>query len=59
MPAWRPVSRRELIATLRRLGFHGPYSTRTPLRYSLATSPPVVADHAELLLRRPRHGPAR
>jgi len=26
MPAWRPVSRRELIATLRRLGFQGPYS---------------------------------
>lgn len=26
MPAWRPVSRRELIATLRRLGFKGPYS---------------------------------
>lgn len=26
MPAWRPVSRRELIATLRRLGFRGPYS---------------------------------
>lgn len=26
MPAWRPVSRRELIATLRRLGFQGLYS---------------------------------
>jgi len=26
MPAWRPVSRRELIAALRRLGFEGPYS---------------------------------
>jgi predicted RNA binding protein YcfA (HicA-like mRNA interferase family) len=26
MPAWRPVSRRELIATLKRLGFEGPYS---------------------------------
>ena len=26
MPAWRAVSRRELIATLRRLGFQGPYS---------------------------------
>ena len=26
MPAWRPVSRRELIAALRRLGFQGPYS---------------------------------
>ena len=26
MPAWRPVSRRELVATLRRLGFEGPYS---------------------------------
>jgi predicted RNA binding protein YcfA (HicA-like mRNA interferase family) len=26
MPAWKPVKRRELIATLRRLGFSGPYS---------------------------------
>lgn len=26
MPAWRPVSRRELVAALRRLGFRGPYS---------------------------------
>jgi predicted RNA binding protein YcfA (HicA-like mRNA interferase family) len=26
MPAWRPVSRRELVAGLRRLGFSGPYS---------------------------------
>jgi predicted RNA binding protein YcfA (HicA-like mRNA interferase family) len=26
MPAWRPVSRRDLIAALRRLGFEGPYS---------------------------------
>ena len=26
MPAWRPVSCRELIATLRHLGFQGPYS---------------------------------
>ena len=26
MPAWRPVSRRELIAALRHLGFQGPYS---------------------------------
>jgi len=26
MPAWRPISRRGLVATLRRLGFTGPYS---------------------------------
>ena len=26
MPAWRPTSRRTLVATLRRLGFAGPYS---------------------------------
>jgi predicted RNA binding protein YcfA (HicA-like mRNA interferase family) len=26
MPAWGPVSRRELIATLHRLGFEGPFS---------------------------------
>jgi len=26
MPPWKPVSRRGLIATLRRLGFDGPYS---------------------------------
>jgi predicted RNA binding protein YcfA (HicA-like mRNA interferase family) len=26
MPAWGPVSRRQLIAVLRRLGFAGPYS---------------------------------
>jgi predicted RNA binding protein YcfA (HicA-like mRNA interferase family) len=26
MPVWRSVSRRDLIATLRRLGFEGPYS---------------------------------
>jgi predicted RNA binding protein YcfA (HicA-like mRNA interferase family) len=26
MPAWRPVSRRELVSQLRRLGFAGPYS---------------------------------
>jgi predicted RNA binding protein YcfA (HicA-like mRNA interferase family) len=26
MPAWRPISRRELIAVLRHLGFEGPYS---------------------------------
>ena len=26
MPAWRPVTRRELIRVLRRLGFTGPYS---------------------------------
>lgn len=26
MPTWRPVPRRELIATLGRLGFTGPYS---------------------------------
>ena len=26
MPAWRPVSRRALVVTLRRLGFTGPYS---------------------------------
>jgi len=26
MPGWRPLSRRELIAALRRLGFQGPYS---------------------------------
>ena len=26
MPAWRPVSRRQLVAALRRLGFQGPYS---------------------------------
>jgi predicted RNA binding protein YcfA (HicA-like mRNA interferase family) len=26
MPPWRPVSRRELVAALRRLGFEGPYS---------------------------------
>jgi predicted RNA binding protein YcfA (HicA-like mRNA interferase family) len=26
MPTWGPVSRRQLIAALRRLGFQGPYS---------------------------------
>jgi len=26
MPAWGPISRRQLIALLRRLGFQGPYS---------------------------------
>ena len=26
MPAWGPVSRRDLIRGLRRLGFEGPYS---------------------------------
>jgi predicted RNA binding protein YcfA (HicA-like mRNA interferase family) len=26
MPAWGPVSRRQLIAVLRRLGFAGPFS---------------------------------
>ena len=26
MPAWGPVSRRQLVTVLRRLGFHGPYS---------------------------------
>jgi predicted RNA binding protein YcfA (HicA-like mRNA interferase family) len=26
MPAWGPISRRQLVATLRRLGFEGPYS---------------------------------
>ena len=26
MPAWGPISRRKLIATLRRLGFTGPFS---------------------------------
>jgi len=26
MPAWGPVSRRQLLAALRRLGFQGPYS---------------------------------
>jgi hypothetical protein len=26
MPPWRAIRRRELIATLRRLGFDGPYS---------------------------------
>ena len=26
MPAWRPISRRALVAMLRRLGFVGPYS---------------------------------
>lgn len=26
MPPWKPVGRRRLIATLRRLGFDGPYS---------------------------------
>jgi predicted RNA binding protein YcfA (HicA-like mRNA interferase family) len=26
MPAWGPVSRRQLVAILRRLGFQGPYS---------------------------------
>ncbi len=26
MPSWGPVSRRELVATLRRLDFDGPYS---------------------------------
>src|SRR3970282_91229 len=26
MPVWRPVSRRQLVAALRRLGFQGPYS---------------------------------
>jgi len=26
MPAWGPISRRQLVATLRRIGFEGPYS---------------------------------
>jgi predicted RNA binding protein YcfA (HicA-like mRNA interferase family) len=26
MPVWGPVSRRQLVASLRRLGFEGPYS---------------------------------
>ncbi len=26
MPAWGPISRRQMVATLRRLGFQGPYS---------------------------------
>lgn len=26
MPAWRPISRRDLVRTLRRLGFGGPFS---------------------------------
>ena len=26
MPPWKPLKRRELIAALRRAGFHGPYS---------------------------------
>ena len=26
MPAWRPISRRKLIASLNRLGFTGPFS---------------------------------
>ena len=26
MPPWRPVRRRELVASLRRLGFAGPYA---------------------------------
>ena len=26
MPPWGPVSRRQLVTTLRRLGFRGPYS---------------------------------
>ena len=26
MPAWGPVSRRQLIAVLRRLGFEGPFA---------------------------------
>lgn len=26
MPAWRPISRRDLIRTLRDLGFEGPFS---------------------------------
>ena len=26
MPAWGPLSRRQVIAALRRLGFQGPYS---------------------------------
>lgn len=26
MPPWRAIRRRELIATLRKLGFEGPYS---------------------------------
>ena len=26
MPAWRPISRRNLIASLNRLGFTGPFS---------------------------------
>jgi len=34
MPAWRPVSRRELIATLRRLGFQGPYSGGKTFAYA-------------------------
>jgi predicted RNA binding protein YcfA (HicA-like mRNA interferase family) len=26
MPAWGPISRRQFVAALRRLGFEGPYS---------------------------------
>ena len=26
MPGWRPISRRAVVAALRRLGFAGPYS---------------------------------
>ena len=26
MPPWKPLKRRELVAALRRAGFHGPYS---------------------------------
>jgi predicted RNA binding protein YcfA (HicA-like mRNA interferase family) len=26
MPAWRPISRRDLVRALRRLGFEGPFS---------------------------------
>jgi predicted RNA binding protein YcfA (HicA-like mRNA interferase family) len=26
MPAWRPVSQRKLVTTLKRLGFTGPFS---------------------------------
>lgn len=30
MPPWRAIRRRELIATLRKLGFEGPYSGGKP-----------------------------
>ena len=47
MPAWGPVSRRQLIAALRRLGFQGPYSGgkhQFMLRDDRVISVPNLAD---------------